>query len=616
MLRNLSIRNKLVTLLAVPFVGLLLLSIYVTAREFEAARGMDSLERLTDFAVRCSAVIHEVQRERGLSAGHLGSQGARFIEVLKSQRARTDEALKAFEAFMKEHGVARRGRQFAEDLSDTRQRLALIPTWRRDVDALDVSVESNVGHYTALIGALLELAAYSIQEGTDPEITRRSLAYLNLIRAKEAAGVERAILSAAFAADSLSNSEQIRGVRLASAQEILLADASALTTSALAERLNAQLEHPQVLQADALRQTAYQSGGGRLNVVSELWWTLQTGKIDRLKEVESEMAEDLLVKARRLKAGAWRRLLVFGGLALSAIVIALVLCLRTARNIVQPIGSLVDATRGMAAGDLAVTLPPQYLERADELGELSTSFQTMAGDLQALTEALGRSNQELEEFASIAAHDLQEPLRKVVTFGERLKTKCRDGLDERGQDYLDRMIAATQRMRDMIDNLLTYSRVARGPKEFEPVDLGEIVDTVLQDLDVRLRESKGEVETASLPTVSGDRVQLRQLFQNLLANALKFHRDGVPPRVRIEASQDDRECQILVSDNGIGFEQEYRDRIFQIFKRLHGRTQYDGTGIGLALCRKIVEHHSGSIEAEGRPGEGATFTVVLPLLSG
>lgn len=238
--------------------------------------------------------------------------------------------------------------------------------------------------------------------------------------------------------------------------------------------------------------------------------------------------------------------------------------------------------------------------------------------LRAYAIELERSNRELQDFAYVASHDLQEPLRKIQVFGERLQTKYRDTLDETAQDYLTRMEDAASRMKKLIQDLLAFSRVTTHAKPFTPVDLNEVVTGVLQDLETRITETGATVQVGQLPTIEADSTQMRQLFQNLIGNAIKFHRDGVPPVVTISAEclPDDTSardlCRITVADNGIGFDPKYLDRVFAVFQRLHSRSEYPGTGVGLALCRKIVLRHQGTITADSTPGEGSTFIVMLP----
>ncbi len=241
--------------------------------------------------------------------------------------------------------------------------------------------------------------------------------------------------------------------------------------------------------------------------------------------------------------------------------------------------------------------------------------------LQQQAEKLARSNAELEQFAYVASHDLQEPLRKIQAFGDRIKTKCAAGIGEEGADYLTRMQNAAARMQVLIQDLLSLSRVASQAKPFAPVDLSEVVRTVVSDLEMRVQDTGGRVDVGALPVIHGDRGQMAQLFQNLIGNGLKFRKPGEEPVVTVHSEfltvqqGGANVWQIVVQDNGIGFDEKYRDRIFQIFQRLHGRNEYEGTGIGLAICRKIVDRHGGSITANSSPGAGAKFVITLPHLA-
>lgn len=252
--------------------------------------------------------------------------------------------------------------------------------------------------------------------------------------------------------------------------------------------------------------------------------------------------------------------------------------------------------------------------------------------LRNYTYKLEQSNRELQEFAYVASHDLQEPLRKVQAFGDRLERKCAAALSDEGRDYVNRMRNAANRMQNLINDLLTFSRVSTKTQPFQAVNLKKIAEEVVSDLEIRIEQTGGRVEIGELPVMDADAVQMRQLFQNLIGNALKFHRAGVAPLVKVYAETvasngasffingeemqlgaGDDFCRLIIEDNGIGFDEKYLDRIFTVFQRLHGRTEYEGSGIGLAVCRKIVERHGGQITAASREGEGATFFINLPL---
>jgi PAS domain S-box-containing protein len=231
---------------------------------------------------------------------------------------------------------------------------------------------------------------------------------------------------------------------------------------------------------------------------------------------------------------------------------------------------------------------------------------------QALVEQaaeLSRSNAELDQFASVASHDLQEPLRKIQAFGQLLPDALGGEIPPAARDYLDRMLAAADRMQSLIHGLLAFSRVSTQPRAHAEVDLGEVAREVIGDLAM---EAGARVTVGDLPSLRADRLQMRQLLQNLIGNALKFHKRGEPARVDVSARRIGGAWEIAVTDAGIGFEERYTDRIFRPFQRLHTAKEYQGTGIGLAICKKIAEHHGGTLRASSTPGEGSTFVVTLP----
>lgn len=327
--------------------------------------------------------------------------------------------------------------------------------------------------------------------------------------------------------------------------------------------------------------------------------------------------------------------------------------------IVRQAQSLMVTTRRIADGDLQSRTNLSYDQ--GELGDLAHSIDHMARSLsqrerereraeaamREYAEDLERSNRDLRDFANIASHDMQEPLRKIQIYSDLLQTRYKQILDERGRDYLVSMQSAARRMQLLINDLLTYSRIATKSQPHSIVDLNEIIRAVIADLEVKVESADAKIEVGSLPVIEADPTQMYQLLQNLISNALKFHKPGETSSVRIYASITETHAegdpsgdsspaarlkspeqldsstngkeiggdgllQLYVVDNGIGFEEKYLDRIFLPFERLHGPADYEGTGMGLAICRKIVEQHGGSITARSTPGEGATFIINLP----
>ncbi|WP_345243932.1 PAS domain S-box protein [Nibrella saemangeumensis] len=263
-------------------------------------------------------------------------------------------------------------------------------------------------------------------------------------------------------------------------------------------------------------------------------------------------------------------------------------------------------------------------ERA--LKESEERFRTLAHELSSANTELGRANKELEVFAYVASHDLQEPLRKIQAFGDILQNQFSEQLTPEGTSLIQRMQSAASRMNTLIKDLLTYSRISREDQPFDAIALNRTVDGVLNDLETVIREKQADIQVGTLPTINGNELQLRQLFQNLLSNALKFAQPDQVPQISIKSNpvplkqlpvpltgRKGEWVAIDVTDNGIGFDTKYKDRIFQMFQRLHTRSEYPGTGIGLAICRKVAENHGGAIAVNSEPGHGTTFTVYVPV---
>lgn len=261
------------------------------------------------------------------------------------------------------------------------------------------------------------------------------------------------------------------------------------------------------------------------------------------------------------------------------------------------------------------TLKQQLLTTNEKL---ESRVQERTAKLKESNLNLERSNQELQDFAYVASHDLQEPLRKIQAFGTILEEEYAETLGE-GNDYLKRMRSAAARMSTLIEDLLEFSRVTTHAKSPKEINLQAIVSDVLEDLETRIKDTHGTVSVGTLPVLSADPTQMRQLFQNIIGNALKFHRPDVAPEVSVTAAISSPTAEahgtykIEIRDNGVGFDEKYLDRIFAVFQRLHSRDSYDGTGIGLAVCRKIVEKHGGTITATSIPGKGSTFIITLPI---
>ncbi|WP_332369112.1 sensor histidine kinase [Spirosoma telluris] len=298
----------------------------------------------------------------------------------------------------------------------------------------------------------------------------------------------------------------------------------------------------------------------------------------------------------------------------------------------QPVKSDVEkvaAWTGFVVNIHAQKLVMQTLRQNEELAQAKAKLEQSQHELESTVRELNRSNEDLSQFAYIASHDLQEPLRKIQQFGDLLQSRNSD-LSTESRTYLSRMQSAANRMSVLIKDLLSFSRLSTRREASTPVALTSLITSCLENLSLTIEESQAQIQAHALPIVEGEASQLGQLFQNLLSNALKFHRDGIPPQIHIRSQEITATDlpptlkparlsavyhRIEISDNGIGFDEKYLDRIFQVFQRLHGKNEFAGTGVGLAICQKVATNHGGVITATSQPGQGATFQVYLPAIS-
>ena len=360
---------------------------------------------------------------------------------------------------------------------------------------------------------------------------------------------------------------------------------------------------------------------------------IRTGKVEFYPQIDSALLESTIDDPVTLK--------LLKSLQLRSIIIAPIIVKGKSAGAITFIasesGNSYDESDCRIAEELAdrvslaVSNSMLYREAQDELGRRTLLEKELINERNSLEErvarrteqlnelnvSLERSNQELQDFAYVASHDLQEPLRKIQAFGDILQSEFGGTLGD-GSEYLKRMNAAATRMSRLIEDLLVFSRVTTRPPMPRKVDLNATAEDVLSDLENRITRTSGTVDIGPLPVVLADPTHMHQLFQNLIGNGLKFHRENVPPVVTVRSrSLPDLPgvAEITVEDNGIGFDKKYADRIFGVFQRLHGRGTYEGTGIGLAVCRKIVERYGGTITAEGKPGKGSKFIVRLRIVT-
>lgn len=344
------------------------------------------------------------------------------------------------------------------------------------------------------------------------------------------------------------------------------------------------------------------------------------GDVDALRDD----LQGLRNQARQDLDDATRDLVVaLGGAVLALLVVATTIRLALGRWVTGPLDELATEAEAVRAGaidrPIEVTGPPEVVSVAAAVEAMRARIQADLAEVLAAREELAetadelaRSNRDLEQFAYVASHDLQEPLRKVISFTQLLQQRYGDQLDERADQYIAFAVDGARRMQTLINDLLSFSRVGRLSGAFEPVPLERCARRAIENLSERIEETGATVEVGELPVVEGEPNLLTAVFQNLIGNAIKFSRPGVAPVVAVHAADRGEHWEVSVADNGIGIEPEHADRVFVIFQRLHAKEAYTGTGIGLALCRRIVEHHDGEIWIDPATGEGTTIRFTLP----
>ncbi len=417
----------------------------------------------------------------------------------------------------------------------------------------------------------------------------------------------RGLADESSAYSSLRGHERALGAVVASGVELVRARAQAWRQGFVSPVLAGQhtLEH---------RSIATDLHGKRLfDAIRQALAHLQNGLTQKDEQTRSALNN---------AASALQLLLIVAGLLILGGVIGAGLLLR--RTITIPLALLGGEARRVSAGEFATPLnvaagPREVAEVGAEIDAMRERIVTelarvegARAQLQEQAGELSRSNAELEQFAYVASHDLQEPLRKVASFCQALQTRYRGQLDDRADQYIDFAVDGAKRMQVLINDLLAFSRVGRRGGEHEPLELTEVLAEARSALAEVLSETGASIEAGQLPVVRGERTLLVSLFQNLISNAVKF-RSQEPPLIRIAAERGDGEWELSFTDNGIGIEAEYAERIFLIFQRLHTRETYDGSGIGLALCRKIVEYHGGRIWLDTDCTSGACFRFTLPI---
>jgi signal transduction histidine kinase len=374
--------------------------------------------------------------------------------------------------------------------------------------------------------------------------------------------------------------------------------------------MQAQASHKRILEHFRKLSDTGPIGPERNERFDRLWERRNVSEFLRECRSMLRMGFDLAASAEARDRAASRRtnaLVIISILVLVGVIAAGAVWM--ASTVVDRVDAVHKGMEIVATGNLDHRIE---MEGDDEFGDLARAFDDMTERLQTSQTELQRSNKALEEYAYVASHDLSEPLRMVSSFLQLLERKYAPRLDEKAHEYIHFAVDGAKRMQVLIKDLLHYSRVGMSNTPFEAIETAQIVSQVWQDLNVTIEENQATLTCGDLPAVHGDRVQLQQLFQNIIANGIKFHGDS-PPHITVRATVDGNLARFTIADNGIGIDPDHATRIFVIFQRLHTREQYSGTGIGLAVCKKIVDRHDGEIWVESESDAGSRFCFTLSL---
>ena len=665
---NLKLKNKLILMLIFPLAGLAYFSVNGTFEKYGEAREMGKLRVLTGLAVRISALVHELQKERGLTAGYMNSGGVRFSAEAAAQRTETDREAEGLRESIGGVDIVGFGTKFTAAMDGALSALEMIQKRRGSADSLKVPEEEIFDYYSKMIGSFLDTIFAISALSTNSEESIMTFGYVNLLQAKERTAMERGFMNGVFTAGRFAPGEFNRFSSLVAEEGAYINVFLSVAPEGQRSFYRAKMRGRFVEESEKMRKAAFERANESLGVDPAYWWEMMTGKIELLKEVEDRISRDIDEMAVKFRSAAQSEFIFYIALTAFMAAAAAVLSYIIARSIIRPLNEMAAASRKLSTGDLNVSVEAGS---NDEVGALANAFKEMLSYLKGMADTmdaikkgdprvrvtpaserdmLGNAFKDMAEalkeretrlrsllkvtdmdlirtsryktdFLARISHELKTPLTHVMGFSELLATQEKMGLSEAGRKYVDNIYRSGKDLLELINSLLEFTR--RGEAK-EMMDIKEFdFQGAVEEAVAGVRTSAGEKRQTLMVTVDkgvkplmADRAMFIQMLHNLLDNAVKYTPSGGTVELKVwqDIYNGEKVLRVRVRDTGIGIKPELKGKIFDIFEVGDGTStrEYGGMGIGLALTKRFVEFHGGKIWAESKAGKGSTFEFFIP----
>ena len=664
---NLKLKNKLILMLIFPLAGLAYFSVNGTFEKYGEAREMGKLRVLTGLAVRISALVHELQKERGLTAGYMNSGGVRFSAEAAAQRTETDREAEGLRESIGGVDIVGFGTKFTAAMDGALSALEMIQKRRGSADSLKVPEEEIFDYYSKMIGSFLDTIFAISALSTNSEESIMTFGYVNLLQAKERTAMERGFMNGVFTAGRFAPGEFNRFSSLVAEEGAYINVFLSVAPEGQRSFYRAKMRGRFVEESEKMKRAAFERANESLGVDPAYWWEMMTGKIELLKEVEDRISRDIDEMAVKFRSAAQAEFIFYIALTAFMAAAAAVLSYIIARSIIRPLNEMAAASRKLSTGDLNVSVEAGS---NDEVGALANAFKEMLSYLKGMADTmdaikkgdprvrvtpaserdmLGNAFKDMAEalkeretglrsllkvtdmdlirtsryktdFLARISHELKTPLTHVMGFSELLATQEKMGLSEAGRKYVDNIYRSGKDLLGLINPLLEFTR--RGGKEM--MDIKEFdFQGAVEEAVAGVRTSAGEKRQTLMVTVDkgvkplmADRAMFIQMLHNLLDNAVKYTPPGGTVELKVwqDIYNGEKVLRVRVRDTGIGIKPELKGKIFDIFEVGDGTSTrgYGGMGVGLALTKRFVEFHGGKIWAESEAGKGSTFEFFIP----